>query len=104
MNIKAFKLVTGEDILGEVVIDSGNNLLYTLKNPVSIAIVRGQDGRPNVGFAPFPMHAEQIKDSTIDIQSSHVVYSYIPAQDFIDNYNQVFGSGIVVPKQQIITG
>jgi len=39
------------------------------------------------------------------LSKKHVVYSYTPAEDFVSNYNQVFGSGIVLPPtQQIITG
>ena len=102
MCILAFKLITNEDILSEV--ESQSETEFVLSNPVGIAIVRGQDGRPNVGFSPFPLHSEQKKDSTIAISKKHVVYSYVPAQDFIDNYNQIFGSGIVLPNKQIITG
>jgi len=102
MNIQVLKLVTGEEVLGELVTDTST--VYTLKNPVGIAVVRGQNGQPNVGFAPFPLHSEQKKDSTIDIPKSSVVYSYVPAEDFLTNYNQLFGSGIVLPSKQLITG
>lgn len=101
MNILAFKLITNEEVLAEVT-EKGD--LYELKNPVGIAIVRGPDGKPNVGFAPFPLHAEQKTGFTVDIHKSVVVYSYVPAEDFINNYNQIFGSGIVLPNKQIITG
>jgi hypothetical protein len=103
MNIIAMKLITGEDILGEIEIQSETE--FVLVNPVGIAIVRGKDGQPNVGFAPFPIHAEQKSGSTIAIAKKHVVYSYVPADDFKTNYDQIFGAGIIVPKQQsIITG
>ena len=91
---------SGEEVLGEV--ESSSETEYVILNPVGVAVVRGQDGRPNVGFAPFPLHAEQKKDSTIIIAKKHVVYSYVPAKDFIDNYNQIFGSGIVLPNKQLI--
>ena len=103
MEILAFKLVTGEDVLGEV--ESKSETEFVLVNPVGIVTVRGKDGQPSVGFSPFPIHSEQKPDATIDIPKKHVVYSYVPAQDFIDNYNQIFGAGLIVPpKQQIITG
>lgn len=96
------KLITGEDILAEV--DTESEVEFILVNPVGIAVVRGRDGTPNVGFAPFPLHAEQNTGATIAIAKKHVVYSYTPAEDFINNYNQIFGSGIVLPNKQIITG
>ena len=103
MEILALKLVTGEDILGEI--ESQSETEFVLINPVGIAIVRGKDGQPNVGFAPFPIHAEQKTGATVAIAKRNVVYSYEPAQDFINNYNSVFGSGIVVPPtKSLITG
>ena len=103
MKILAFKLITNEEILAEVETESETE--FVLCNPVGIAIVRGKDGQPNVGFAPFPLHAEQKTGSTIAISKKHVVYSYVPAEDFTKNYNQIFGAGIILPgQQQIITG
>lgn len=102
MNILAMKLVTGEDILGEI--ESESETQFVLENPVNIAVVRGTGGQPSVGFAPFPLHAEQKKGSTLAIEKKHVIYSYVPAEDFINNYNQVFGSGIVLPSKQILKG
>jgi hypothetical protein len=104
MEIKAFKLITGEDILGEV--ESESETEFVLENPVGIAVVRDpKTGQPNIGFAPFPLHAEQKTGATIAISKKNVVYSYKPAEDFITNYDSIFGSGIIVPPQkQIITG
>ena len=103
MNILAFKLITGEDLLGEV--ESESETEFVIENPVGIAIIRGKDGQPNVGFAPFPIHAEQKTGATVALSKKHVVYSYVPAQDFINNYNSIFGSGLVVPPSKtLITG
>lgn len=94
------KLVTGEELLGDV--ESESETEYVIENPVGIAVVRGQNGQPNVGFSPFPLHAEQKKDSVITIAKKHVVYAYTPAEDFITNYNQIFGAGIVLPSKKLI--
>jgi hypothetical protein len=102
MDIIVLKLTSNEEVLAEI--ESQSDTQYVLKNPVGVAIVRGKDGQPSVGFAPFPLHAEQKSNAIIAIDKSHVVYSYVPAEDFISNYNQIFGSGIVLPSQQIITG
>jgi len=102
MTVKVLKLITGEEVLGDAEIALGE---WYITNPVAISIVRGQNGSPNVGLAPFPLHAPQTKDAKIAIPLTSVVYSYIPAEDFINNYNQIFGSGIVLPTpKQIITG
>ena len=52
--------------------------------------------------SPFPLHAEQKTGTTIALAKKHVVYSYVPAEDFVNNYNQIFGSGIVLPSKQLI--
>lgn len=101
-NIKIFKLINNEDVLGEVESDDGDYVV--LLNPVGVAIVKGSKGEPSVGFAPFPLHAQQKQDVTIAIAKKTVVYSYEPAEDFISNYKQIFGAGIIVPSKQLITG
>lgn len=103
MSIRIVKLVNNEEIMAQIEIDDTH---FILNNPVGVAIVRGQDGRPNVGFAPWPLHAEQTeKDTSFPIAKKHVLYYYTPAEDFINNYNQIFGAGIMVPPtKQIITG
>ena len=103
MKVLAMKLITGEDVLGEI--ESESETEFVLVNPVGIAVVRGKDGQPSVGFAPFPIHAEQKTGATVALAKKNVVYSYVPAEDFISNYDQIFGSGLIVPPtKQIITG
>jgi len=102
MDIKILKLITGEEVLGEVESESETEIV--ISNPVGVAIVRGKDGQPNVGFAPFPLHSEQKTGQTIAFYKKNVVYSYVPAEDFINNYNQIFGSGIVLPNKKLIVG
>ena len=103
MEVIALKLVTGEDILGEL--ESKDETEIVILNPVGIAVVRGKDGTPQVGFSPFPIHAEQKTDATVCLLKKNVVYSYTPAEDFITNYKSIFGAGIVVPPTpKIITG
>jgi len=103
MNVKIIKLVTGEEIIGEVLNDGGK--LITIKNPVLIAVMRGKDGVPNVGFAPFPTYSDDKKDKVFDFRLEHVLYSYVPADDFKQNYDSIFGLGLVLPgEKKIITG
>lgn len=105
MVIVALKLVTGEEIIGEHLNpDSEKGTSFRLKNPVGISYVRTQEGQ-SIGFSPFPLHADQIDGAVIDISSDHVVYSYEPAEDYRKNYDQIFGSGIVLPpEKKLITG
>jgi hypothetical protein len=102
MDIRILKLVTGEEIMGELVEDGGS---ITLKNPVRVAVMPGRDGNANVGFAPFPSYTDEIKDAEFDFRLEHVVYSYTPAKEFCNNYEQIFGLGLILPNEKkIITG
>ena len=103
MNIIALKLITGEEVLGEV--QSQTETEFILENPVAISIVRGPDGKPNVGFSPFPLHSPQKMGDIISLSKKHIVYDYVPAEDFIKNYESIFGAGIILPPQKsLITG
>ncbi|CAB4222707.1 hypothetical protein UFOVP1655_192 [uncultured Caudovirales phage] len=101
MEIVALKLVTGEDVLGEMTANSPETGIR-LKNPVGIAVVRGKDGGTNIGFSPFPIHSEPQTDLVVGFEYIHIVYSYVPAADFIKNYNGIFGAGIIVPENKIV--
>ena len=57
MDIIVLKLTSNEEVLAEI--ESQSDTQFVLKNPVGVAIVRGTTGQPSVGFAPFPLHAEQ---------------------------------------------
>jgi hypothetical protein len=103
MIVIALKLVTGEEVLGEI--QSESETEYVIENPVGISIVRGPDGKPNVGFSPFPLHAVQKTGAIICLSKKSVAYSYEPAEDFVTNYKSIFGAGIVLPPQKsLITG
>jgi hypothetical protein len=103
MNIQGIKLVTGEEIIADVSVLRGQ---LELKNPVQLRMVppKVAGASPQMGFVPFPAFSQQKQDETILIEPIHVVYHYTPAKDISDNYNQMFGSGIITPHSQIITG
>jgi hypothetical protein len=102
MNIKGLKLITGEDIVSEIESESETEIV--LLNPVGITVLRGKDGQPNVGFSPFPIHAVQASGTTLVITKRNVVYSYEPAEEFTKHYEQLFGTGLIVPDKKIILG
>ena len=108
MDVITLKLVTGEDVMGELVelVSSGlDSDHFLIENPVGIAVVRGKDGKPNIGLSPFPLHGEQKAGTQISFAKRHVVYYYTPAEDFLSHYSQIFGSGLVVPTPKtLITG
>lgn len=104
MAINGIKLVTGEEIIADVSATQEGRLKLT--NPVKMQMVPPQiaGGQPSMGFAPFPSFGVQKKDSFTLVEPLHVVYMYELDEELMNHYNQVFGSGIVTPSKQIITG
>ena len=95
MAVKLFRLKSGEDIIAEHVQGKiGQNI--TIENPAMLMPM--SDGRGNqvqVGLAPWmPFSAEK----RFDVPGDWVLLLTEPAPDIVNNYNQVFGSGIVVPQ------
>jgi hypothetical protein len=104
MNIQGIKLVTGEEVIADISVSLQGQL--QLKNPVQLRMVppKVAGAPPQMGFVPFPTFSQQKEGETILVEPLHVVYNYTPATDISDNYNQMFGSGIITPPTQIITG
>jgi len=94
MAVKLLRLKSGEDIIAEHVQGKiGQNI--TIENPAMLMPMG--DGRGNqvqVGLAPWmPFSAEK----RFDLPGDWILLMTEPAPDIVNNYNQVFGSGIVVP-------
>jgi hypothetical protein len=104
MSIQGIKLVTGEEVIADVSVTEQGQL--QLKNPVQLRMVppKVAGAAPQMGFVPFPAFSQQSTNEVVRVEPLHVVYHYTPATDISDNYNQMFGSGIITPPTQIITG
>ena len=98
MDLKALKLASGEEIVTEIV--ERNDTHTVIKNPLGCVMQRAQDGHPVMGFVPWM----QAADSPFNIKNSMIVIEAEVAIEVKNGYNQIFGSGIVVPPKQLITG
>lgn len=97
MSVKVAKLVTSEEVLGEVV--SETEKFLTLKNPVVVALQQTNDGRMAMGFLPFMPY---VKDP-VKIPLEKIVVLEEVDDNMKNQYNTVFG-GIVTPPKTLITG
>ncbi len=96
MNIKLIKLLTGEELLSDVISATEDGGLH-LKNPVRVVMIPNKTdprGHPNVGLAPW---AEFAEEKEIKIKGFHVVAVTTPVTEFRNQYNQMFGNGLVTP-------
>lgn len=96
-NVKIIKLITGEELLAEI-LEQGKPMI--IKNPVRVVVMPNKldPKTPNVGFAPW---AEFSEDKTFELDKSHVLAIINPIKEFINQYNSMFG-GLVVPSSNLI--
>ena len=93
MAVKLVRLKSGEDIIADIMAESAE--IVKIKNPAMLMPM--SDGRGNqvqVGLAPWMPFSEA---KEFELPRDWVLLTTEPAQDIVNNYNQVFGTGIVVP-------
>ena len=92
--IKLLRLKSGEDIVADIIGENSEFLI--VKNPAMLMPVGdGRGGSVQIGLTPW-MPFSSTKD--FELPREWVLITTEPAQDIVNNYNQVFGSGIVVPQ------
>lgn len=97
MTVKAAKLISGEEVIGEVVNETEKFL--TLKHPVVVALQPTADGRVGMGFLPFMPYVNE----PVTIPLDKVIVLEVVDDNMKNQYNSVFG-GIVTPPKTLITG
>lgn len=90
MTVKVYRLTTGEDIIGDTEM-THNGLV--IKNPAAIVVQRTQDGRVGMAFVPFAPFA---KDNKVLIYQSGLMGEIEVDIEMTNEYNRIFGSGIVI--------
>ena len=93
MNLKLLRLRSGEDVICEVLKESAE-FIY-IKNPAMLMPVGSQGQQMQMALAPWLPFSD---DKEFEIPTDWILITSEPAQDIVNNYNQMFGSGIVVPK------
>ena len=90
MNIKVYKLISGEEIIAEVF--SVLAEVIDLKNPATIVIQQTQKGM-GVGLAPYMPYAE---DERVMLHKSAIASEATPATNMVNEYSRIFGSCIQI--------
>lgn len=92
MNIVALKLMSGEDLLCDLVYEDDQSC--QVENPAVIVAQQSADGRGmSVGLAPYLPYSGS---KSIKIFKHAVVSVFTPDQKLSNEYNRIFGSGIVI--------
>lgn len=88
MDIKFLKLVSGEEIVAEIVKGDG----VKVKNPVTF--VPTESG---AAMVPWMMMSDE---TTFDLAPIHVMWQGEPHPEIRSIYDQKYGSGLVIPQQE----
>ena len=96
MNIKLMRLVTGEDIITEIV-DEGP-LGTKINNPLIVYIRPTEVGVPTVGMSQWIPYSS---DKEFYIKADKIVVVSEPAADLRSQYDRVFGAGLIMPNQML---
>lgn len=96
MNLRLIRLISGEDIVGDISTEGDS---YRIENPVVLGLMMGPSGKANLQMQPMLIFSEQ---KVVTIKNNHIVYDVTVAPEIKNKYNEIYGSGIVVPPQQKI--
>ena len=85
MNVKIVKIISGEELIGEY-----DEETTTIKNPVVMIPV----SKEKIAFQPWVPYSE---DKEFKLKESMILVVATPSKLITNEFNRVYGSGIVVP-------
>jgi hypothetical protein len=103
-NLKVLKLISGEEIIAEVVTkdepDTESLYQYTIKNALLLMMTNDKTKGLGVAIVPWGNHTA---GGQMTINMEHVIYAADPRQELVDQYTSIF-SGLALPEKGLITG
>jgi hypothetical protein len=92
INVKLFRIVTGEEVIAEVVSEDDKSV--TIKNSL-VVLPTGQ----SVGFAPWAMVIDKDNPELI-VSRNHIVYIAEVDSGVKKKYNEIYGSKLITPDEK----
>ena len=92
MNVKLFRIITGEEVVAELVGETDTTV--TVKNGL-VVLPSGQ----SVGFAPWATVIDK-DNPDITVSKTHVVYIAELDEAICKKYNEIYGSKLVTPDKK----
>lgn len=92
-SIKIVRMINGEELIGELTFD--NATFFKLKNIAIVQMLPSQSGNFTVGLIPFASYAEEVEFA---FDTVHRTCTFTPNVELLNNYNRIYGSGLVVAK------
>ena len=92
INVKLFRIVTGEEVIAEVI--SENDNFVTIKNGL-VVLPTGQ----SVGFAPWATVIDK-DNPELTVSRNHIVYIAEVESGVKKKYNEIYGSKLITPDEK----
>jgi len=100
-DVQIVKLTSGEELIGKVTeTDLEGRQLVQIEKPAVVMLIPDQkeEGKFGIGLAPYAPYAE---GNVIPIFPNHIVSIFSPAKTLLNEYNQHYGSKVIVPESKI---
>jgi hypothetical protein len=95
MSLYIVRLVTGEDLIGELDITKSKDHEHKYYKMTNVGIVQLVPTKDGVGVSLYP-YAPYAEQSEFTFKEEHVMTTYKPSVDLHNNYSRMFGSGIQI--------
>jgi len=96
LEVKIFRLSTGEDVIGQKAEGSDSNLTH-IKQPFVIVPMQSKPGAPvSLALTPYMPYAEE---ETIVLKTNNIITEVDPKLEIKNSYNQHLGTGIIQTKK-----
>ena len=90
MDVRLIRVVTGEEVIAEVVDEDGSTV--TVRNGL-VVIPQAQ----NIGFAPWSAVVSREKPE-LKVSRTHIVYVAEVEHNIREKYDSIYGSKLVTPE------
>ena len=95
--MKAFRLVTGEEIIGNV---TGDDFELHFDKPAAVIIQPSQTGSAGVALVPLMIYA----DGPVTIKTQHIMCECSIDEKLAVEYKRMYHSGeLVIPTTKLVT-
>ena len=96
--IKILKLVTGEELIGDVTNLNDESIL--IDKPCALQMIQSRNNPDQPAMALIP-YAAYTKGHKVEIFSKYIIWTEEPVTELYNQYNSIFGTGLVVPDSII---
>jgi len=92
LNVKLFRIVTGEEVIAEVL--SEDDSTVTVQNGL-VVLPTGQ----SIGFAPWATVVDEDNRELV-VSRNHIVYIGEISSSVKKKYNEIYGSKLITPEDK----